>query len=157
MRFEYFQLIDRIVEINLADRMISSEAIVPTESTIFEGHFPGYPLMPGVLLIEAMAQTSGWLVVAMNRFERMAFLAQVKDAKFRTFVTPGQTLAVKARVVHEGSGYAVTETSISIHGKPVCDATLTLRILDFPNQDVRNRMRETAARVGFPSEVSANG
>ena len=157
MRFEYFQLIDRIVEINLADRLISSEAIVPTESTIFEGHFPGYPLMPGVLLIEAMAQTSGWLVVAMNRFERMAFLAQVKDAKFRTFVTPGQILAVKARVVHEGSGYAVTETSISIQGKPVCDATLTLRILDFPNQEVRDRMHETAARVGFPSEVSANG
>jgi len=157
MNLEYFQLVDRIVALNLDERRITVHAQIPPTSTIFQGHFPGYPLMPGVLLIEAMAQTSGWLVVAMNRFERMAFLAQVKDAKFRTFVTPGQTLAVKARVVHEGSGYAVTETSISIHGKPVCDATLTLRILDFPNQDVRNRMRETAARVGFPSEVSANG
>ena len=89
MRLEYFQLIDRIVDINLADRKISTEATVPSTSTIFEGHFPGFPLMPGVLLIEAMAQTSGWLVVAANRFERMAFLAAVKDAKFRMFVTPG--------------------------------------------------------------------
>ena len=62
MRLEYFQLIDRIVDLNLADRKISTEATVPATSTIFEGHFPGFPLMPGVLLIEAMAQTSGWLV-----------------------------------------------------------------------------------------------
>jgi len=157
MRLEYFQLIDRIVDLNLGDRTISSEAIVPTESTIFEGHFPGYPLMPGVLLIEAMAQTSGWLIVAMNRFERMAFLAQVKDAKFRTFVTPGQQMLVSARVVHEGSGYAVTEASITIGGKAVCDASLTLRVLDFPNEEVSKRMRETALRIGFSSEAPANG
>ena len=126
MRLEYFQLIDRIVDLNLADRSISSEAVVPVENTIFEGHFPGFPLMPGVLLIEAMAQTSGWLVVAMNQFKRMPFLAQVKDAKFRTFVTPGQKLAVSAKLLHEGSGYAVTAAKITLAGKPVCDATLTL-------------------------------
>ena len=86
MRLEYFQLIDRIVGLDLPGRKISSEATVPTQSTIFEGHFPGYPLMPGVLLVEAMAQTSGWLVVAVNNFARMPFLAAVKEAKFRTFV-----------------------------------------------------------------------
>ena len=47
--------------------------------------------MPGVLLIETMAQTSGWLLVAMNGFKRMPFLAAVKEAKFRTFVTAGRT------------------------------------------------------------------
>src|SRR5882762_11568513 len=112
MRIEYFQLIDRIVDLDLDARTIRVDAQVPDESTIFEGHFPGYPLMPGVLLIEAMAQTSGWLVVAINRFERMAFLAQVKDAKFRTFVTPGARMSVSAHVVHEGSGYAVADASI---------------------------------------------
>src|SRR4051812_38903559 len=142
MRLEYFQLIDRIVDLNLADRSISSEAVVPVDNTIFEGHFPGFPLMPGVLLIEAMAQTSGWLVVAMNQFKRMPFLAQVKDAKFRTFVTPGQKLAVTAKLAHEGSGYAVTEARITLAGKPVCDATLTLRVMDFPNAEVSQKMRE---------------
>jgi 3-hydroxyacyl-[acyl-carrier-protein] dehydratase len=157
MRLEYFQLIDRIVDISIADRKISTEATVPTTNTIFEGHFPGFPLMPGVLLIEAMAQTSGWLVVAVNRFERMAFLAAVKDAKFRMFVTPGQKLLVKATLVHEGSGYAITKARIALGGKPICDATLTLRVLEFPNHEMRRKMRDTAALVGFPAEVPANG
>jgi 3-hydroxyacyl-[acyl-carrier-protein] dehydratase len=157
MRLEYFQLIDRIVDLSLPERKIRTEATVPTTSTIFEGHFPGFPLMPGVLLIEAMAQTSGWLVVAANRFQRMAFLAAVKDAKFRMFVTPGQKLSVNATLTHEGSGYAITEAAIALEGKEVCDATLTLRVLDFPNDEMKLRMRETAARVGFPAEVPADG
>jgi 3-hydroxyacyl-[acyl-carrier-protein] dehydratase len=157
MRLEYFQLIDRIAEINLTDRKISAEAIVPTTSTIFEGHFPGYPLMPGVLLIETMAQTSGWLVVAANRFERMPFLAAVKDAKLRTFVTPGQVLAVSAELKHEGSGYAITEASIAADGKSICDATLTFSVVAFPNAEMNKQMRETAARIGFPSGAHANG
>ena len=51
---------------------IRAEANVPTDSTIFEGHFPGRPLMPGVLLIEAMAQTSGWLIIARTQFQANA-------------------------------------------------------------------------------------
>ena len=81
----------------------------------------------------------------------------LKNAKFRTFVTPGQTLMVHAKLMHEGSGYAVTEAKIMLAGKPVCDATLTLRVMDFPNTEVAEKMRETAARVGLPSEVAVNG
>jgi len=157
MRLEYFQLIDRIVDLNLADRKISSVATVPIASTIFEGHFPGYPLMPGVLLIEVMAQTAGWLVVAVHRFERMPFLAQVKEAKLRTFVLPGQQLSIEAHLAHDGSGYAITEAKIKCEGKLICDATLTLRVLDFPNAEMAKRMRETAAGIGLNVEAPANG
>src|SRR5262252_9133634 len=130
MRIEYFQLIDRIVALDIGAGTICVEAVVPRESTIFEGHFPGHPLMPGVLLIETMAQTAGWLVIAVTRFKRMPFLAAVKDAKLRTFVTPGQLLSVAAELVHEGSGYAMATASIAIDTKPVCNADLTFKVMD---------------------------
>jgi 3-hydroxyacyl-[acyl-carrier-protein] dehydratase len=157
MRLEYFQLIDRIVELDLPGRTISSEATVPTTSTIFEGHFPGYPLMPGVQLIETMAQTSGWLVVATKNFTRMPFLAAVKDAKLRTFVTPGQVLSVSAELQHEGSGYTMTKASIKVGDKAICDATLTFSVLPFPNPDMERQMRATAVKIGFPMGALADG
>ena len=157
MRIEYFQLIDRIVDVNLADRKIKSEATVPAESTIFEGHFPGYPLMPGVLLIEAMAQTAGWLVVALNHFERMPFLAAVREAKLRTFVTPGQVLEIDAHLDHDGSGYAMVDAKIKAGGKLICDASVTLRVFDFPNAEMEKEMRKRAAAIGLSIEAPADG
>ena len=156
MRLEYFQLIDRVVDLNLADRRICAEAKIPDASTVFEGHFPGYPLMPGVLLIEAMAQTSGWLVVAAKGFARMPFLASVKDAKLRTFVMPGQALMIESHLAHDGSGFAVMEARIKRDGKAICDATLTLRVLDFPNAEMASQMRANATRLGLNLEAPAN-
>jgi 3-hydroxyacyl-[acyl-carrier-protein] dehydratase len=157
MHLEYFQLIDRIVAINLADRTIRTEARVPLTSTIFEGHFPGHPLMPGVLLIEAMAQTAGWLVIAATRFERMPFLAAIKEAKLRTFVTPGQLLSLSAELVHEGSGYAITAASIAIDSKPVCNAEITFKVMDFPSPEFRACMESWAKRLEFPMEARQDG
>jgi 3-hydroxyacyl-[acyl-carrier-protein] dehydratase len=157
MRLEYFLLIDHIVELKLDDHTIRTEATVPTSSTIFEGHFPGHPLMPGVLLIETMAQTSGWLLIAMHKFTRMPFFAAVKEAKLRTFVTPGQVLAVSAKLVHDGSGFAVTKAEIKCEGRPVCSAELTFRLVEFPNPSFRASMENVAAEIAFPMEVLAHG
>jgi 3-hydroxyacyl-[acyl-carrier-protein] dehydratase len=156
MRLEYFQLIDRIIDLNLNDLTIRVEANVPTESTIFEGHFPGRPLMPGVLLIESMAQASGWLIIGRMRFEKMPFLAAVKEAKLRTFVTPGQALTVSAKVAHEGSGFAMTEASVAVDGKTVCNAELTFRVVDFPKGDFLENMHAVAKRIAFPLEAVAH-
>jgi 3-hydroxyacyl-[acyl-carrier-protein] dehydratase len=153
MRIEYFQLIDRILDLNLDKKTISVEAQVPTESTIFEGHFPGYPIMPGVLLIEAMAQTAGWLLLALMNFERMPFLAAVKEAKMRGFVTPGEVLTVEANLVHEGSGYAITDAKIKVAGKLRCNSTIMLTHVPFPNPDLRGHMDAMAERIGFPKQA----
>ena len=157
MRLEYFLLIDRIAELKIDDRTIRTDATVPDKSTIFEGHFPGYPLMPGVLLIETMAQTSGWLIIALTKFTRMPFFAAVKEAKLRSFVTPGQRLSVSASMKHEGSGYAMTSAEIRHDGKVVCNAELTFRLVEFPSPDFRASMENVAAEIAFPMEVLAHG
>jgi 3-hydroxyacyl-[acyl-carrier-protein] dehydratase len=157
MRLEYFQLIDRIIDLNLNDLTIRVEANVPTDSTIFEGHFPGRPLMPGVLLIESMAQASGWLVIARNKFDKMPFLAAVKEAKLRTFVTPGQALTLSAKIVHEGSGFTMTEASVAVEGKMVCNAELTFRVVDFPKGEFLDNMLAVAKRISLPLETVPHG
>ena len=157
MRLEYFQLIDRVIDLDLDGRKIRGEATVPTTSTIFEGHFPGYPLMPGVLLMEAMAQTSGWLIIGLNKFTRMPFLAAFKEAKLRSFVKPGQVLALSAEILHEGSGYAVTKAEIRVEKKLVCNAEIIFRLVEFPSPEFRANMEKVAAAIAFPIEASAHG
>src|SRR6202521_1952928 len=146
MNLEYFQLIDRILDLNIGEKTITAEAQVPQHNTIFEGHFPGYPIMPGVLLIESMAQTSGWLLLALMKFERMPFLGAVKEAKMRGFVSPGELLKIEASVVHEGSGFAITSAKVSVGGELRSNATITFRHIPFPHPDLRVHMDAMAKR-----------
>jgi 3-hydroxyacyl-[acyl-carrier-protein] dehydratase len=155
MNLAYFQLIDRITDLSVSERTITVEAQVPKENTIFEGHFPGYPIMPGVLLIEAMAQTSGWLLIALMKFERMPFLGAVKEAKMRGFVSPGELLKIDAGIVHEGSGFAITSAKVSVGGELRSNATITFRHVPFPHPDLRKHMDAMARRIGFPPELIA--
>lgn len=157
MHLEYFQMVDRIAALDVGQRTITVESRVPETSTIFEGHFPGYPLMPGVLLTETMAQTSGWLLIALLKFERMPFLASVKEAKMRDFVKPGELLTVDASVVHDGSGFAITDAKVSVDGKVKCNATLTFRHTPFPNLELRGHMEAMAKRIGLPQQAAAHG
>ena len=153
MQLEYFHLIDRIVDIQIDEKKIAVEAQVPTQSTIFEGHFPGYPLMPGVLLIESMAQASGWLLLGVGKFERMPILAAVKEAKVRGSVFPADLMTIEAGLAHEGSGYALTEAKIRVGGKLRANSTLTFTLIPFPNADMRGHMEAMARRVGFPQQA----
>ena len=157
MRLEYFQMVDRIAELDVRGGRIVTSCTVPEQSPVFEGHFPGHPLLPGVLMIETMAQTAGWLVISATRFQRMPFLAAVKEAKLRTFVTPGQRLVAAAELAHDGSGYAIAKASIAIDAKPVCSADLTFKVTDFPSEEFRTRMREWASRLHFPVEAIGHG
>ncbi|HTI83570.1 MAG TPA: 3-hydroxyacyl-ACP dehydratase FabZ family protein [Acetobacteraceae bacterium] len=156
MRLEYFQMVDRIAALDPEARTISAECTVPDASPVFEGHFPGHPLLPGALMIETIAQTGGWLILATLRFRRMPFLAQVKEAKMRAFVVPGQVLQTAARLLHDGSGYAVVSGSITSGGRKVADAEITYRVVPFPNETLRAQMLETARRVAVP-EAFLNG
>src|SRR5882672_11564647 len=157
MQLDYFQLIDRIVDLNVGERTIMVEAQVPQTHTIFEGHFPGYPIMPGVLLTEAMAQSSGWLLLGIMKFERMPFLAMVKEAKMRGFVSPGELLTIEAKIEHEGSGFAVTSAKIRVGNDLKCNAELTFRTIPFPSPDLRVYMDAMANEIGFPLQAITSG
>jgi 3-hydroxyacyl-[acyl-carrier-protein] dehydratase len=155
MDLDYFRLIDRIVDLNLGERTIVVEAQVPQTHTIFEGHFPGFPIMPGVLLTEAMAQSSGWLILGVLKFQRMPFLAIVKEAKMRGFVSPGQLLTIEAKLEHEGSGYAVTKAKGRIGKDLKCSAEITFGLAPFPGPEFRVHMDAVANKIGFPLEAIA--
>src|ERR1700761_9295983 len=128
MRLEYFQMIDRFVRVDVGERVTRAVCTVPKQSPVFEGHFPGYPLMPGVLLIECMAQTTGWLASALAEFKVMPLLAGVKEGKIRSAVFPGDALEFEGKVIHEGSGYTIGQVKGLRDGKGVCDAQITYRL-----------------------------
>ena len=149
MRLEYFQMVDRIVAVNVDERTIRTVCTVPKESPIFEGHFPTYPLMPGVLLIECMAQTTGWLVSALAGFTAMPILVGVREAKFRTPVFPGDTIEFEGSLVHEGSGYAIGDCKGLRNGKAVCEARLTYHMMPYPSGQFRKAVGEWAERLNI--------
>lgn len=157
MNLEHFQLIDRILAVSLEERTIRTEATVPTASTIFQGHFPGMPLMPGVLLLEAMAQTAGWLIIALTKFERMPFFVGANGLKLRRFVSPGERLNGQAAVVHEGSGFAVTKARLTGDGKPVCEAEIRFRTVPFDNEELRTHIHSWAHQLALPLAVPSHG
>jgi 3-hydroxyacyl-[acyl-carrier-protein] dehydratase len=115
-------------------------------------------LLPGVLLVESMAQTSGHLLLWMNGAERMPFLAEVRHAKLRRFVPPGAVLSVTASLYHEGSGYAVMQASVTAADKLAAEAELLFRLLPFPSDTLRDSMRAHLDRAGlFDAALQSSG
>ena len=147
MLLEYFQMIDRIVEVDLKKKTLEARSVVPEKSTVFEGHFPGHPLVPGVLLIETMAQASGILIMHTIDFAKIPLLAGIKEGKMRDFVGPGTELSIKAEIEHEGSGFAVTRAEIKTGGKRIANAQLTYTILPFPTPQLQELIKGQVAAM----------
>ena len=151
MRIDQFQLVNHVESLGLQAPTISARARVPMEHSIFDGHFPDHALMPGVLLTEMMAQTCGFLLLALNGFSKMPFLAALKEVKLRDFVLPGTELSCQAVREHDGSGYAVMKASIRRRedDSRVCDGTLMFRIVPYPSEQLRQHMLARASEVGL--------
>lgn len=100
-----FLLVDRIIHINLEEDEITGLKNVTVNEPFFQGHFPGVPIMPGVLILEALAQTGGILVHQKGYVKKIAVLLNVANAKFRKPVFPGDALYLHAKGIHiSGNG-----------------------------------------------------
>jgi len=149
MRLERFQLVDRVERLDRAEKAILCRCEVPTTSGIFEGHFPGHPLFPGTLMIEAIAQSGGLLVLALHDFRRMPVLIGVEHARVRSMVKPGASLAADVKVVQEGSGYVAVSGHLTSDDRKVAEANIRLGTIPFPTEALRAEGRKFAIEVGL--------
>lgn len=98
-----FLLVDRVLTIDLEEKKILGLKNVTFNEGFFQGHFPGAPIMPGVLILEAMAQTAGILVHQKGHVGKSAVIINVNNAKFRNPVKPGDVLLLDIEGIHIGS------------------------------------------------------
>lgn len=140
MLLEKVALIDRVASLSEDGASIICESTLPLQSPIFEGHFPGFPTLPGVLMIETMAQAAGYLLLARLKASAMPVLAAVDGVRFRAFARPGEVLTSNARLSHDGSGYAVLDTRLTRGDQLLTEAVLRLRIVPFFNVEMRTHI-----------------
>ncbi|MGH9810263.1 MAG: 3-hydroxyacyl-ACP dehydratase FabZ [Terriglobia bacterium] len=126
-----FLLIDRIVEMEPGKRIVGLKNVTMNEP-FFVGHFPNFPVMPGVLIIEAMAQTGG--VLALHNHEvdsnKLVLFAAIEDAKFRRPVVPGDQLRLELEVLQRHTTFARMKGKAFVDGKLVAEAVLICKIAE---------------------------
>ncbi len=123
-------LVDRIVEMD-ADRIVGIKNVTANEP-FFVGHFPEYPVMPGVLIIEALAQTAGVLILHSipDRARKLVFLVSVDNARFRRPVVPGDQLHLEMTVIKRKGTVAKMAGRAMVDGKVVSEAEMMCSLQD---------------------------
>jgi 3-hydroxyacyl-[acyl-carrier-protein] dehydratase len=126
-----FLLVDRIDEYDPeAMRIVGRKAVTATE-WFFQGHFPGMPVMPGVLQIEALAQTMGVYVARQEGFgDRIGLFAAIEDCRFKRVVKPGDVLRLEVTMEKLGRRFGRVKAVASVDGEVCCEATLSFVIPD---------------------------
>ena len=125
-----FLLIDRIVEFERAKRAVAIKNVTINEP-FFQGHFPGHPIMPGVLVVEAMAQAGAVLMLheLPDRHSKLAVFTGIDNAKFRRQIVPGDQLRIEVDVLSFRTRAGRMAGKAYIDGKVACEATLTCMIV----------------------------
>jgi len=125
-----FLLIDRVVEFERGKRLVAIKNVTMNEP-FFQGHFPDYPIMPGVLVIEAMAQAGAIIMLKeiSDPDTKLVVFTGIEKAKFRRPVTPGDQLRIEVDVLAFRSRMGRMEAKATVDGKVACQATLTCQIV----------------------------
>lgn len=142
-----FILIDRIDELEPGRRIVAHKCLTLAEEYL-QDHFPRFPVMPGVLMLEALTQSAAWLARASQGFAHsVVLLREARNVTYKSFVSPGQTLTIEAVCKQLSERESVFQASGQSDGRPVLKGQLTLRHLNLAEQDpqltnVDSRLRE---------------
>ncbi len=140
-------LVDRIIELE-PDRIVGIKNVTVNEP-FFVGHFPEFPVMPGVLIVEAMAQVAGVLVLKeiADRANKLVFLASIEQAKFRRPVLPGDQLRIEMKVAKRKATVAKMYGTATVDGTVVAEAEVMCKLADkepLPAEDTRQAVPQQA-------------
>jgi 3-hydroxyacyl-[acyl-carrier-protein] dehydratase len=143
-----FLLIDRVVEFERAKRLVAIKNVTINEP-FFQGHFPGHPIMPGVLVVEAMAQAGGIILLSEleHRHSKLVVFTGIERAKFRRPVVPGDQLRIEVDVLSVRSRAGRMSGRALVDGKLACEATLTCQVVP--------RSREQGTKSSGDQEIEA--
>ncbi len=125
-----FLLVDRVLE--LEDERIVTLKNVTANEEFFNGHFPGAPIMPGVLQVEAMAQSGALLIMSKqvdNPEENLMVFTGIKNTKFRKSVVPGDQLIMEVNLVNQRRNFITMEGKATVEGKVVCELEASAAIV----------------------------
>lgn len=149
-----FSLIDRIVELEPGVHVKAVKTLTMAEEYLAD-HFPHFPVMPGVLMLEALTQAGAWLVRVGEDFAHsMVVLKQANNVKYAQFVEPGQTLTVTVEIIKFGEGEVKLKGQGTVDGRLTVSARFTLACYNLADSDPQYVETDTATRRDLRSQLA---
>jgi 3-hydroxyacyl-[acyl-carrier-protein] dehydratase len=143
-----FILVDRILELDPGKR-ITATKVLPASEELFRDHFPGFPVVPGVILTEMMAQAAGRCLDADGTHLGRAMLGKINGATFREWVKPDQEILLYATITQNRQSFATAECFAEVESKKVCSAELFFVFLSY-KQFTTGYEHDPSSRIGTP-------
>lgn len=122
-------LVDRVEELEPGKRAVGYKNVTMNEQ-IFQGHYPGKPIMPGVLMVEALAQLGGVAILSLDKYKgKKPILGAIKNAKFRRMVVPGDVLKLEIEIVKVKGPAGIGKGMATVNGEKAVEAEITFMIV----------------------------